>query len=107
GRGLRSNRTALRVLAAVAVLGMVAAACSKKTASGGSSGGSSTKNVKIAFFGALSGDYKQLVIHGEQAAALAFDQANSGKFGKLPVKITLVPEDTQGSGDQAVPLADK
>lgn len=104
---MRSKRTALRVLAAIAVLGMVAAACSKKTESSSGSGGTSTKNVKIAFFGALSGDYKLLVIHGEQAAQLAFDQANAGKFGKLPVKITLLPEDTQGSGDQAVPLADK
>src|SRR5436189_1036323 len=100
----------LRVLAMVAVAALVAGACSKKknTTSGKTSPGTTaTKNVKIEFFGALSGDYKLLVIHGYQAAQLAFEQANAGKFGKLPVKITLEPQDTGGSGDQASPLADK
>src|SRR5207247_7964840 len=35
------------------------------------------------------------------------EQANAGKFGKLPVKITIEGQDTGGSGDQASPLADK
>jgi len=93
----------------VAVAALVAGACSKKTGttSGGSPGTATQKNVKIEFFGALSGDYKLLVIHGFQAAELAFDQANAGKFGKLPVKITIEGQDTGGSGDQAAPLADK
>ena len=111
---MRSNRIALRAFALVAVVGMVAAACSKKTPTGqpsGSAGGTTAppaaQNVKIEFFGALSGDYKLLVIHGFQAAQLAFDQANEGKFGSLPVKITFEGQDTGGSGDQASPLADK
>jgi branched-chain amino acid transport system substrate-binding protein len=100
---VRSKRSALRAIAVVALVGLVAAACGKSSTSGGGGGGGQT--VKIAFFGALSGDYKLLVIHGYQAAKLAFDQANAK--GDLPVKVELVPEDTQGSGDQASPLADK
>ena len=42
---------------------------------------------------------------GYQAAQLAFEQANAA--GDLPVTITLVPEDTQGSPDQAPAVADK
>jgi len=107
---LRSNRIGLRVLALVAVAALVAGACSKKkepTSTSTSSGPAAKQPVKIEFFGALSGDYKLLVIHGEQAAALAFEQANAGKFGDLPVTITFEGQDTQGSGDQASPLADK
>jgi len=102
----------LRVLALVAVAALVAGACSKKkdnTTNPGStaSAPAEKQTVKIEFFGALSGDYKLLVIHGEQAAKLAFDQANAGKFGDLPVKIVFEGQDTGGSGDQASPLADK
>jgi len=61
--------------------------------------------VKIGFFGALSGDYKLLVVHGFQGAELAFKQANES--GELPVKVTIVPFDTQGSGDVAAPLVDQ
>src|SRR5439155_6110307 len=106
----RNRKLRLRVLGLVAVAALVAGACSKKknTTSGTTSPGTtSTKNVKIEFFGALSGDYKLLVIHGFQAAQLAFEQANAGKFGDLPVKITIEGQDTGGSGDQASPLADK
>jgi branched-chain amino acid transport system substrate-binding protein len=98
------NRMFVRLLVIVAVLGLVAAACSKKTDSG-SGGGGGTKTVKIAYVGALSGDYKLLVQSGEQAAQLAFDQANAA--GDLSVKIELVPEDTQGNPEQAPAVADK
>ncbi|HJP67121.1 MAG TPA: branched-chain amino acid ABC transporter substrate-binding protein [Actinomycetota bacterium] len=101
---MRSKRSALRAIAVVAMVGLVAAACGKSGTSGGGGGGGG-QTVKIAFFGALSGDYKLLAIHGYQAAQLAFEQANAK--GDLPVKVELVPEDTQGSGDQASPLADK
>ena len=100
---MRSSKKLLRVLAVIAVLGMVAAACSKKTESGGGGGGE-TKNVKIAFFGALSGDYKLLVVPGFQAAQLAFEQFNESQDA---VNVELVGEDTQGSEDQAPPLVDK
>jgi branched-chain amino acid transport system substrate-binding protein len=97
------SRTIIRLLAVVAILGLLAAACSKKTSTGG--GGGTKKTVKIAYVGALSGDYKLLVEPGEQAAALAFDQANAS--GGLPVKVELVPMDTQGDPTQAPAVADK
>jgi branched-chain amino acid transport system substrate-binding protein len=97
------SKTFIRLLAIVAVLGLLAAACSKKSNSGGGSG--AQKTVKIAYVGALSGDYKLLVEPGEQAAQMAFDQANAS--GDLPVKIELVPLDTQGSEDQGPTVADK
>jgi len=98
------SKAFIRLLAIVAVLGLLAAACSKKSNTSGG-GGSAQKTVKIAFIGALSGDYKLLVIPSEQAAQLAFDQANAA--GDLPVKIELVPEDTQGDPAQAPAVADK
>jgi branched-chain amino acid transport system substrate-binding protein len=99
------NRTFIRLLAVVAVLGLLAAACSKKSNDNSGGGGGSKTAVKIAYVGALSGDYKLLVVPGEQAAQLAFDQANAA--GDLPVTITLVPEDTQGDPAQAPAVADK
>ncbi len=97
----------VRLVALIAVLGLAASACAKKTqgAGGGGGTGGGTKTVEIAYMGALSGDYKFLVQPGYQAAQLAFDEANAGKFGKLPVKIQLVPEDTQGDPTQATSLA--
>ena len=102
---MRSKRFALRAIAAVAVFGLVAAACGESNDTGGGGGGGDKPTVKIEFFGALSGDYKLLVVHSAQAAELAFDQANAA--GDLPVTIEFVKNDTQGSGDQAAPLADK
>jgi branched-chain amino acid transport system substrate-binding protein len=106
---LLTKRT-LRVLSVLAVLVVLGAACSKKTSGGGgssSSGAANKPTVKIAYVGALTGDAAQLVVPGYQAAQLAFEQANAGKFGDLPVKIELVGEDTQGSPDQAPGVVDK
>jgi branched-chain amino acid transport system substrate-binding protein len=103
---LLTKRT-LRVLSVLAVLVVLGAACSKKTGGGGgsTSSGATKTEVKIAYMGALTGDAAQLVVPGFQAAQLAFDQANQA--GDLPVKITLVQEDTQGSPDQGPAVADK
>jgi branched-chain amino acid transport system substrate-binding protein len=60
--------------------------------------------VKIAFMGDLSGPNKQLVSSPYQAAQLAFEQFNSAQ--KL-IHVDVVGEDTQGSADQAPPLAQK
>jgi branched-chain amino acid transport system substrate-binding protein len=99
------RRRAFRALAAVAVLAVVATACSKKTDNGGGEGSGGSKTVKIGFFGALSGDYKLLVVSGYNAAKMAFDDANAA--GDLPVTVQLVAFDTQGSGDVAAPLVDQ
>jgi branched-chain amino acid transport system substrate-binding protein len=104
-RALRSFRT-LWVVSVVSVLGLVAAACSS---SNNNTGGTSNKGgtVKIAYQGALTGGAAQLVIPGFNAVKLAFDQANSGKFGNLPVKVEVVGEDTTGSPTQAPAIANK
>jgi branched-chain amino acid transport system substrate-binding protein len=102
---MRMRRGAFRALAVIAVIAVVATGCSKKTENGGGGSGGAKPTVKIGFFGALSGDYKLLVVSGYNAAKLAFDAAN--KSGDLPVTIDLVPFDTQGSGDVAAPLVDQ
>ncbi len=103
------TKRTVRVLSILAVLVVLGAACNNKNnaGSGGSPGGANKTAVKIAYMGALTGDAAQLVVPGFQAAQLAFEQANQGKFGDLPVTITLVKEDTQGSPDQAPSVADK
>ena len=91
----------LRVLALVAVAALVAGACSKKKTptTGASSGGTTaTKNVKIEFFGALSGDYKLLVIHGFQAAIWAI----TGWTPRSNVRTTRLSKPSRApSGDAA------
>lgn len=101
------RRTIFRTLAVVAVFAMLAAACGSEEegGGGGATGGGEKPTVKIGFIGALSGDYKLLVVSGYNAAKLAFDQANEA--GDLPVTVELVPFDSQGSGDVAAPLVDQ
>lgn len=100
------KRRLLVPFAVVTLFVLVATACSKKTNSGGTASSGGPKPVaKIAFIGALSGDYKLLVVSGYNAARLAVDQANAA--GDLPVTIKLVPFDSQGSGDIAAPLVDQ
>lgn len=95
-----SRRSVLRVATTLASA-LVLAACG-----GSTGGGSNAQNVKIAYIGALTGDYKTIVVPGYQAAQLAFANANAGKYGQLPVKISLVGMDTQGTADQAVTAAE-
>jgi branched-chain amino acid transport system substrate-binding protein len=99
------KRRLLVPFAIVTMFVLVATACSKKTTTGGASSSGPKPVVKIAFIGALSGDYKLLVVSGYNAAKLAFDQANAA--GDLPVTIKLEQFDSQGSGDIAAPLVDQ
>jgi branched-chain amino acid transport system substrate-binding protein len=104
------HRNWLTTCALVSVLAIVGAACSNDSSTppaggGSSSGGGEKPTVKVAFIGALSGDYKLLVVSGYNAAKMAFDQANAA--GDLPVTVELVPFDSQGSGDIAAPLVDQ
>jgi branched-chain amino acid transport system substrate-binding protein len=89
------------VVAMLATLSIVAAACGKST----STGTSSKPAYKIGFMGALTGAYAQLVVGAEKGAKLAIKQANDK--GDLPVTLSLDSQDTQGDKDKAVPLANK
>src|SRR5436190_19678876 len=78
---LFASRRMMKVVVAVACLAVVGAACSKKdnTSNPPSSGAASTKTVKIAFMGDLSGPNKQLVASPYQASQLAFEQFNASQ----------------------------
>jgi len=93
-----------RLLATVAAVVVLSVACTgggTPDHSGIPTSAGSKREVKIAYVGALSGGNAKLVLPGYQAAQLAFELADQGKLGDLPVRITLVPEDTHGSADQA------
>ena len=87
----------------VIAVGLIAGACSSKT----NTNTGAQKTVKIGFFGALTGGNAALVVPGYQGVQLAFNQANAGQFGTLPVKIQVVGYDTQGSPTVIPPLATK
>jgi branched-chain amino acid transport system substrate-binding protein len=91
----------------IAGAGALAVALSAVAVAGAMQSHPAAQTVKIAYIGALTGDFKTIVLSGYQSAQLAVQLANSGKYGKLPVKIQLVPFDTQGSSDQATPVAQK
>jgi branched-chain amino acid transport system substrate-binding protein len=85
------------VVAVSAALALGASACGK---SGGSGGNGDT--VTIGFMGDLTGENSGIVIPPKQGAQLAIDEYNATK---PKVKITLKTYDSQGKGEQAVPLA--
>ncbi|MCO6011622.1 branched-chain amino acid ABC transporter substrate-binding protein [Actinoallomurus purpureus] len=84
------------VVAASATLALGASACGGKSKSGGGD------TVTIGFMGDLTGENSGLVIPPKQGAQLAIDQYNATN---PKVKITLKTYDSQGKGEQAVPLA--
>ena len=89
------------VVAMLATLSIVAAACGKST----STGSSSKPAYKIGFLGALTGSDAQLVVGSEKGANLAIKQANDK--GDLPVTLSLDAQDTLGDKDKAVAPANK
>lgn len=90
------------VVASIATMSLILAACGDG-GDGGTDGDKPT--VKIAFIGALSGDYAELAVHASHGAELAVEQANEA--GDLPVIIEYVAQDSQGSGDKATPIANQ
>src|SRR5437660_2241795 len=91
----------LVVVAMLATLSIVAAACGKST----STGANAKPAYKIGFMGALTGGDAQLVVGSEKGANLALKQANDK--GDLPVTLSLDPQDTQGDAKNAPALANK
>jgi branched-chain amino acid transport system substrate-binding protein len=94
------RRNMMRVTGAVALsaaLALSAAACGgddKKSGSG--------DNVTIGFMGDLTGENSGIVIPPKQGAQMAIDAYNATN---PKTKITLKTYDSQGKGEQAVPLA--
>src|SRR3981081_4203976 len=91
----------LVVVAMLATLSIVAAACGRST----STGANSKPAYKIGFMGALTGPNAQLVIGSQKGANLAIKQANDK--GDLPVTLSLAPQDTQGDSQNAPAVANK
>lgn len=88
-------------VATSAVLALSAAACGDD--SDGAGGGGGDKNtVTIGFMGDLTGENSGIVIPPSKGAQLAIDKYNATN---PKVKITLKTYDSQGKGEQAVPLA--
>jgi branched-chain amino acid transport system substrate-binding protein len=83
------------VVAVSAALAIGASACGGKSGGGGDT-------VTIGFMGDLTGENSGIVIPPKQAAQLAIDEYNATN---PKVRITLKTYDSQGKGEQAVPLA--
>jgi branched-chain amino acid transport system substrate-binding protein len=102
---LRSKSRYLRVFAILAVVAIVGAACKKDeepTNSGGSTAAEKVK-VDVYFQGAWTGPYNYLVLPSIQGAQLKFKQLNAE--ADFPATVSLKEADTQGSGDNAPPVA--
>jgi branched-chain amino acid transport system substrate-binding protein len=102
---LRSKSRILRVLAILAVLALVGAAC-KKNNNGGTSGGNNKKiAVNVYFQGAWTGPYNYLVIPAIQGAQLHFKELNAD--ASFPATVSLKQADTQGGGDSVPSVANQ
>jgi branched-chain amino acid transport system substrate-binding protein len=89
------------VAAATLLAGALALSACGGGGGGGSAGGSATGDIKIGFLGDLTGENSGLVIPPRNGAQMVFDAYNATN---PPRKIQLVPYDSQGTPDQAVPL---
>jgi branched-chain amino acid transport system substrate-binding protein len=94
----------IRVLGGVAVAALVAGGASacKADEGGGGGGGDKVCDLKIGFFGALSGADSGLVLPGKQAAELAVKQYNAEH---ADCKVSIQPFDSQGKPELAAGLA--
>jgi len=79
-----------------------ATACKKDSDSDSKTGSSAACGLKLAFFGALSGDNAGLVTPMKNGAQLAIDQYNEKH---KDCTVALVPFDSQGAADKAAGLA--
>ena len=105
---MRQRSAMWRLLAVLLGLTIVAAACGSddngNNETSGGSGGKCPSNMKIAFFGALTGDNANLGINIRDGAELAIDQWNADN---PDCKIGLEEYDSQGDPAQAPGLAQK
>jgi branched-chain amino acid transport system substrate-binding protein len=111
---LRFRNNVLRVVAVLAVLMLVGTACKKKssttapgtTGNTGATGATApVQKIDVTVYGqgAWTGPYNYLVLPSEQGAQLRFKECNAD--ASFPANVTYKQADTQGSGDQAPPVA--
>lgn len=96
------------LLALLAALSLVAAACGGDDGDGDTGGGGEEVEkvpVSVYFQGALTGPYNYLVIPSFQGAQLRFDELNEDP--EFPAEITFNEGDTQGSPDNAPPVVEE
>ncbi|WP_320066995.1 branched-chain amino acid ABC transporter substrate-binding protein [Micromonospora sp. RTGN7] len=96
-----------RVLGGVAISALVfssAAACKADSDTEGGGGSSAACDLKIGFFGPLTGDAAGLGIHMRNGTKLAIDQYNKDN---ADCKVNLEEYDSQGDPAKASPLAQK
>ena len=99
------SRTRTGVAAAALLAGALAlSACGGGGGATGSGGASGADTIKIGFMGDLTGESSGIVIPPRNGAKMAFDAYNATN---PPKKIEMIEYDSQGTADQAVPLATK
>ena len=104
---MRASRKLMKLLALSAVFAVVAAACGDDDGGDGEEpGGDGQKEtVKIAFFGATTGELSALVVPGLQGARLRFQQAMDAD--EIPVNVQVDDFDTQADPAVAAPLVEE
>jgi branched-chain amino acid transport system substrate-binding protein len=99
---MRVRRTWLVLVALLSTLTLVAAACGEDEPTTGGGGTTEKETVKIAFYGAITGELAALVVPGLNGAKLRFQQANES--GDMPVNVEVQAFDTQADPSVAAPL---
>jgi branched-chain amino acid transport system substrate-binding protein len=103
------HRRWVGVVAGLAVLAMVATACSEDSTSSpaGSATGEPVEKIAVTVYGqgAWTGPANYLVVPSFQGAQMAFDELNADP--SYPATITFKQGDTQGSPDNAPPVVEE
>jgi branched-chain amino acid transport system substrate-binding protein len=102
------HRNWITACALVGVLAIVGAACSNDSSTppaGGTSTGGGGERIAVTVYGqgAWTGGVSSLVLPSMQGAQIHFDEFNADP--EYPATITFTQADTQGSGDNAPPIA--
>jgi branched-chain amino acid transport system substrate-binding protein len=102
------HRNWITTCALVGVLAIVGAACSNDSSTpptGGTSTGGGGERIAVTVYGqgAWTGGVSSLVLPSMQGAQIHFDEFSADP--EYPATITFVQADTQGSGDNAPPVA--
>jgi branched-chain amino acid transport system substrate-binding protein len=101
------HRRWLGVCAGLIALALVAAACSSETSSSPASSGAPVEKIDVTVYGqgAWTGGVNSLTLPSFQGGQIRFDELNADPT--FPATITFKQADTQGSGDNAPPVAQK